>query len=322
MAQNNQLPADTNEDMSLRLDIADASYTTNQTSNTSLATSFENVGHSPLQNIKMSDWYGADTGYISNDGVNGYIQGGWDRSYDMRSNDWSIVCWVQVSQTTKKNAVFWSFNEATPSNTDRIYLQYNSSFNRLIINLRTNSQNFLRAIALHDNSSVSGITNSGTGWTTGQRGNVNSHNWTMLTVTYDASASTPAAAFGVYWNATAFTGTTAQPNQGRSNFNPATMTLLDLSYNMPTGNCANFAINEWKYFEGVLSSTTVSNLYNSGVMRNNSNQSSPITLTQTEVSFDRNSEAALDTSDYWDRPSIQTGATRFVGTGTNTSLNV
>jgi len=321
MANPGQLPDDTSEDMSLRFDISDASNTSNVTSNISLETQYENLGYSPTTNVEMSHWYGANTGFLSNDGTNGYVQGGWDRSYDMRSNDWSIVCWVQVKQTTKKNAVFWAFNESTPSNTDRIYLQYNASFNRLIVNLRTNSQNFLRAIALHDDSSVSGITNSGTGWTTGQRGNVNSENWTMLTVTYDASASSPSAAFDVYWNATAFSVTTAQPNQGRTNFNPANLAIADLAFNPPTGNCANFNIDEWKYFEGVLSSTTVTNLYNSGVIRNNSNQSSPITLTQTEVSFDRHSDQAADTSGYWDRPSIQTGASRQIyqdGTSLNT----
>lgn len=299
-------------------EITDASNTTNVTSNMSLTTAYTNLGYNdnppPSSQFGFDRWRGANTGFYRNDGVNDYIQGSWGRSYDMRSNDWSIVCWVRVNQSTKSNAVFWSFNEATPSNTDRIYLQYNASFNRLIINLRTNSQNFLRAIALHDNSSVSGITNSGTGWTTGQRGNVNGQNWTMLTITYDASASTPAAAFGVYWNATAFTGTTAQPNQGRSNFNPAIMTLMDLSYTTPTSNNADFDIDEWKYFEGVLPSSTVTNLYNSGVIRNNSNLST-ITLTQTQVSFDSFDDRAEDTAGYWS-PTITGGSRNLHSDGT------
>lgn len=299
-------------------EITDASNTTNVTSNMSLTTAYTNLGYNdnppPSSQFGFDRWRGANTGFYRNDGVNDYIQGSWGRSYDMRSNDWSIVCWVRVNQSTKSNAVFWSFNEATPSNTDRIYLQYNASFNRLIINLRTNSQNFLRAIALHDNSSVSGITNSGTGWTTGQRGNVNGQNWTMLTITYDASASTPAAAFGVYWNATAFTGTTSQPNQGRSNFNPAIMTLMDLSYNTPTSNNADFDIDEWKYFEGVLPSSTVTNLYNSGVIRNNSNLST-ITLTQTQVSFDSFDDRAEDTAGYWS-PTITGGSRNLHSDGT------
>lgn len=309
-----QLPADDNEDMSLRFDVGDASFVGNQTSNISLEAAHENLGytvgtHAPIEH---TEWYGANTGFLSNDGANGYVGGGWTRSYDMRSNDWSIVCWLQVKQTTKKNAIFWSFADSTPTSTNRIYLQYNSAFNRLIVNLRTNSQNFLRAIALHDNSSVSGITNSGTGWTTSQRGNVNGQNWTMLTITYDASASTPSSAFGVYWNATAFTGTTAQPNQGRTSFSPGAMYLMDLADQAPGSNNANFNMDEWKYFEGILPSSTVSSLYNSGVIRNNSNQSSAITLTQTEVSFDRHSDQAADTAGYFDRPSIQTGASRVV----------
>jgi len=318
MANPGQLPNNTSEDMSLRFDIGDSSFVNGAGStNIILGACYENLGYGPNLNIKESYWYGANTGYYVNDGVNDYISGAWSRSYDLTNNDWSMVCWVKTDQSTKANGVFWSFGASTPTSANRVYLQYNSTFNRLVANLRTNSQNFIRAFALHDNSGVTGITNSGTGWVTSQRGNTNSEGWTMLTVTYDASQTTPTAAFKIYWNASELTVQAAASNQGRTAFTPGTMTLMDLSDSLPTSNNAEFSIDEWKYFETILSSTNVSTLYNSGTIRNNSNFS-PITVTQTQVSFDRASEPADDVAGYWS-PTI-TGGVRGVHQGT--SLNI
>jgi len=318
MANPGQLPNNTSEDMSLRFDIGDSSFVSGAGStNISLTSCYENLGYTPNLNIEESYWYGANTGYYVNDGVNDYISGAWSRSYDLTNNDWSMVCWVKTDQSTKANGVFWSFGASTPTSANRVYLQYNSTFNRLVANLRTNSQNFIRAFALHDNSGVTGITNSGTGWVTSQRGNTNSEGWTMLTVTYDASQTTPTAAFKIYWNASELTVQAAASNQGRTAFTPGTMTLMDLSDSLPTSNNAEFSIDEWKYFETILSSTNVSTLYNSGTIRNNSNFS-PITVTQTQVSFDRASEPADDVAGYWS-PTI-TGGVRGVHQGT--SLNI
>jgi hypothetical protein len=318
MANPGQLPNNTSEDMSLRFDIGDSSFVNGAGStNIILGACYENLGYGPNLNIEESYWYGANTAYYMNDGVNDYISGAWSRSYDLTNNDWSMVCWVKTDQSTKANGVFWSFGASTPTSANRVYLQYNSTFNRLVANLRTNSQNFIRAFALHDNSGVTGITNSGTGWVTSQRGNTNSEGWTMLTVTYDASQTTPTAAFKIYWNASELTVQAAASNQGRTAFTPGTMTLMDLSDSLPTSNNAEFSIDEWKYFETILSSTNVSTLYNSGTIRNNSNFS-PITVTQTQVSFDRASEPADDVAGYWS-PTI-TGGVRGVHQGT--SLNI
>ena len=318
MANPGQLPNNTSEDMSLRFDIGDSSFVNGAGStNISLTSCYENLGYTPNLNIEESYWYGANTAYYANDGVNDYIGGAWSRSYNLKDNDWSVVCWLKTDQSTKANAIFWSFAASTPGSADRVYLQYNSAFNRLVANLRTNSQNFIRAFALHDNSAATGITNSGTGWVTSQRGNANSEGWTMITVTYDASQTTPTAAFKIYWNASELTVQAAASNQGITAFTPGTMTLMDLSDSLPTSNNAEFSIDEWKYFETILSSTNVSTLYNSGTIRNNSNFS-PITVTQTQVSFDRASEPADDVAGYWS-PTI-TGGVRGVHQGT--SLNI
>lgn len=317
MANPGQLPSNTSEDMSLRFDIGDSSFANGAGStNISLTACYENLGYTPNQNIQESWWYGANTAYYSNDGVNDYISGAWSRSYNLSLSDWSVVCWLKTNQTTKANAVFWSFAASTPTSADRVYIQYNSSFNRLIAYVRTNSQNFLRAWALHDNSGVTGITNSTTGWTTSQRGNTNSDGWTMITVTYDASQATANNAFKLYWNASELTTQANATSGTRVGFTPGSMYLMDLADLAPGSNNAEFSIDEWKYFEGVLSSTNVSNLYNSGVIRNNSNLPA-ISVTQTQVSFDRASEPADDVAGYWS-PTI-TGGIRYVHGGT--SLN-
>jgi hypothetical protein len=314
MANPGQLPNNTSEDMSLRFDIGDSSFVNGAGSTIiSLTDCMENLGYSRFRSPPQeSFWYGANTGYYVNDGVNDYISGTWSRSYNLTNNDWSIVCWLKTDQSTKANGIFWSFGASTPTSANRVYLQYNSAFNRLIVNLRT-----IRAYALHDNSGVTGITNSGTGWTTSQRGNTNSAGWTMITVTYDASQSTPSAAFKIYWNASELTVQAAAPNQGRTAFTPGSMYLMDLTDQAPGANNAEFSIDEWKYFEGILTSTHVNTFYNSGTIRNNSNFST-LTIPQTEVSFDRASEPADDIAGYWS-PDIAGGVRAM---HSSTGLNI
>jgi hypothetical protein len=139
----------------------------------------------------------------------------------------------------------------------------------------------------------------------------------MITVTYDASQSTPAAAFKMYWNGTEMTTTAASPNQGRTAFTPGSMYLMDLADQAPGSNNAEFSIDEWKYFEGILTSTHVNTFYNSGTIRNNSNFST-LTIPQTEVSFDRASEPADDIAGYWS-PDIAGGVRAM---HSSTGLNI
>lgn len=290
-------------------EIYDGSYVSPSSTNQSIEAAYENLAYSPAVDISMESWRTANTGYYSNDGVNDYIRGAWSRgsSYTLVNNDWSIVCWVRMKSTTKKNQNIWDFNTSTfPNNNNRIFLQYNSGFNRFIARVRTNATNFDRQWALHDNSGVTGITSSGTGWVTSQRGNVNSENWCMLTVTYDASQTNASNAFKMYWNASELTNQAVANSNTRTNNTMASLSLCDANSGAPTAGNANIDMDEWKYFEAVLSSASVSSLYNSGVIRNNA-AFSPITVTQTQVSFDLDSDGAKDTSTYW-TPSITGGA--------------
>lgn len=302
-------------------EITDASNTTNVTSDMSLTTAYTNLGYNdnppPSSQFGFDRWRGANTGFYRNDGVNDYIRGAWSRgsSYNLVSNDWSIVCWVRVNNSAKQNQNIWDFNTSTfPNSNNRIFLQYVGNLNRMLLRVRTNSSNFDRQWALHGNSAATGVSNSGTGWCTAQRGNTNSQNWTMLTATYDASQTNAANAFKFYWNTTELTSQAVANSNSRTNFTAGSLALCDANYGAPTAGNADIDIDEWKYFEGIINSTTVSNLYNSGVIRNNSNLST-ISLTQTQVSFDSYDDRAEDTAGYWS-PSITGGSRNIHGDGT------
>lgn len=227
----------------------------------------------------LSEWYSYDHNatppysndyYYSGDGVNDYATGLWGGYQALVNNDWSISCWIRNNESTKINMTLWDFNSNTTinngSNANRVFLQYVGSFNRLQARVRSNSANFDRSWALHDNSSATGVSNSSTGWTSSQRGNVNSDNFCHLVVTYDASQSTGASAFKVYWNGTELTTQAAATNGTRTNFNSGRM-MLGAAINNTTGTGnANVDIDEWALYKDILTSSEVSTLYNSGTI--------------------------------------------------------
>ena len=160
----------------------------------------------------MKEFYGfssyTNSHYYSNDGSNDYITGSKTGStpFDINtSQDLSFNFWVRIKSSSKNNETLWNFGSTQSNGNNRIFMQYVASLNRFLCRIRTNSVNFDRQFGLHDNSSATGITNSGTGWTTGQRGNVNSDNFCMITLTYDASQTNAANAFKLYWNANELT---------------------------------------------------------------------------------------------------------------------
>ena len=169
-----------------------------------------------------------------------------------------------MDQTTGANRNLWDFNAQYAGTTNnRVFLQYNSGFNRFILRMRTNSTNFDRQWALHSNSSATGTgTNSGTKWTSSNRGNVNSDNMCMITCTYDASQTSAANAFKIYWNASELT-TQAVANSG-TRTNTAMPNLIIGGQNNSTNGSWNGLMDEWAFYNKVLSSSEVSTLYNSG----------------------------------------------------------
>lgn len=226
----------------------------------------------------MSEWYSYDHSYSAysndyyyiNDGVNDYIQGTWEGQTSLANNDWSISFWVKQMQSTAVSQQFWDFNAngtVGSGNTDnRVFLQYNASLNRFIARIRTNSTNFDRQWALHDNNSVTGTgTSSANKWTASNRGNVNSYGFTHIVVTYDASQTSAGNALKIYWNGAEMTTQAAANSGTRTNNTLGNLCLCGAQHNVTAG-LANVHFDEWAFYNDLLTASEVSALYNSGTI--------------------------------------------------------
>jgi len=211
----------------------------------------------------------SNTHYYTNDGVNDYIKGTWSGQTSLHDNDWSISFWLKQNQSSKASQQYvdWNANSTLNSGntTNRVMFNYNGSLNRIMLRIRTSASNFDRQWALHDNSSVTGITSSSTGWTSGQRGNVNSDGFCHLVITYDASQSTSTNALKVYWNGSELTSQAAANNGSRNSATFASLSLCAAQHNISGGN-ANVEIDEWAFYNDVLTSSEATTLYNSGTI--------------------------------------------------------
>lgn len=220
----------------------------------------------------MSEFYGysnapANTHYYTNDGVNDYVKGAWGTYTSLHNTDWSISMWVKQNQTSVASRQMWDFNANSTLNsgntTNRIFLQYLGSTNRLLLRVRTNNVNFDKQISLHDNLATTGVSSSG--WTASNRGNVNAAGFCLITVTYDASVTTGAGAIKIYWNGTELTVTAGSANGARSAATFGSLSLCASQHSITGGNF-NGSIDEWAFYSDVLTSTEVNTLYNSGTI--------------------------------------------------------
>lgn len=248
----------------------------------------------------MSEFYGysayTNSHYYSNDGTNDYITGTKTGStpFDINTTqDLSFSFWVRIKSSSKNNETLWNFGSTNTNGNNRIFMQYIASSNRLLCRVRTNSVNFDRQYGLHDNSSATGITNSSTGWTTGQRGNVNSDNFCMLTLTYDASQTNSANAFKLYWNATELTSQAANTSGTRTSTRADYFRFCENIHTTASAGNANVDIDEFKVFTDVLSSSEVSTLYNSGTIADSSQTHSSSLLTEWTFDSDEHDSNSL-----------------------------
>ena len=224
--------------------------------------------------------------YLDLDGTNDRVRTTWNGTYDnLTSFDWSIRVWVRMDQTSAANRNLWDFNaQYAGATSNRVFLQYNQQFNRMIARVRTNSSNFGAQWALHDNNSATGTgTSSSNTWLSSNRGNVNSDNMCMITMTYDASQSTGSNACKLYWNASQFTSTAVSNNGSRTN--NAMPNLMLGGQNNSTNGSWNGLMDEWAFYNKVLTSTEISNLYASGARAKAAQQVSTTNLIEN-CSFD------------------------------------
>ena len=215
----------------------------------------------------MSDWYDYDQ----------QIYYFWDLTNDIRwdnptdkplattSEDVSISLWIRPQwAATDINLVLY---DLSPSNTtsfaNRFFLNYDYGLNRFIARYTSNNQNFDRQWALHSNNSATGTgTSSGNKWTAANRGNANSNGFVNIIVSYDASQTSGANAFKMYWNAVELTNTAVSNSNTRS-----TLSLDELTFCGNDNNTGGSRISDYMYmhmWDQVTSSTNATAMYNSG----------------------------------------------------------
>jgi hypothetical protein len=219
----------------------------------------------------ISDWYGY------NHSAQPSSQYYWDLSNDIKwdnatdrplastTEDFSASLWIRPQWTaTDLNLIIFDLTPAgTTATSNRFFFQYDYGFNRLIAKYRSNSTNFDRQWALHSNNAATGTgTSSNNKWTANNRGNVNSDGFCNLVLSYDASQTSGANAFKLYWNGTELTNTAASNNGSRSN-----LTLTELTFCGNDHNTGGSRIADYMYmhmWDQVTSSTNASTMYNSG----------------------------------------------------------
>jgi hypothetical protein len=248
----------------------------------------------------MSEFYGyasyTNSHYYSNDGTNDYITGEktGNTPFDINTTqDLSFNFWVRIKSTSKNNETLWNFGSTTANGNNRIFMQYIASSNRLLCRVRTNSVNFDRQYGLHDNSSVTGISNSTTGWTTAQRGNVGNDNFTMITLTYDASQTNSSNAFKLYWNGSELTSQAANSSGTRTSTRADFFRFCENINTTASAGNANIDLDEFKVYTDILTSSEISTLYNGGTITDSSQTHSSSLLTEWNFDEDEQDSAGL-----------------------------
>ena len=222
------------------------------------------------------------------------------------SETMSFSFWFRIDRTSKDNLLLYDlYPQGASSNANRFFLNYSANLNRFVARYRSGSSNFDRQWALHSNSGVTGVSNSSTGLTTSQRGNVNSDNFCHIVVTYDGSQSTATNAFKCYWNAGELTSQAVANNGSRSNFNFTEVTWGN-DYNSGTADASGY--DHMRIYDKVLSSSEVSSIYNSGTPVNSFKDG----VTGSLIFEDRaEASTPVDSKSQW---------SRYISSGTLTNL--
>ena len=245
----------------------------------------------------ISEWYGYDhdaapaysnTRYYQNDGTGDYIDCTTTSApFNLNSTqDLSFSVWLRHTGS-KANQQIWNFSNTNANGNNRIMLTYSANLNRFVARYRSNSVNFDRQFALHDNSGATGISNSSNGWSSSSRGTVNSDNFCMITITYDASQTNSSNAFKAYWNNSELTSQAASNSGTRTDLGGATKGRIgeQVHQTNSAGN-ATLDYDELKIYNKVLSSSEVTTLYNSGTIADSTQTVSSGLI--TEWTFDDN----------------------------------
>jgi hypothetical protein len=206
----------------------------------------------------------SDGNWWTGDGVNDYISGTANSPLiwsDLASQDLSFSFWVRIDSASKKGQKFIGLSEAQSSSDNFLIIAYLQSSNKLRMRIKSDGSTRDSLISL--SQSGAGIANNTDGWIASQRGSVNEDGFSLITVTFDASASA-SNAFNWYWNGSSLTGDTSNGTFS-SDFEPNFLTLGDAAHeNNPTAGALGGALNEVKIYNKVLSAAEVIDIYNNG----------------------------------------------------------
>lgn len=188
-----------------------------------------------------------------------------DLPLDTVNEDFSISLWIrpQWDATDLNLIVFDLTPSGTTSTANRFFLQYDYGLNRFIARYRSSSTNFDRQWALHSNNSATGTgTSSSNTWHRTNRGNTNSDGFINLLLSYDASQSTAANAFKLFWNDRELTSTATSNNGSRSAMNLDELTFCGNDHNTGGSRVADYMyMHMW---DQVTTGTNKTAMYNSG----------------------------------------------------------
>lgn len=214
----------------------------------------------------MSDWYG----YNHTAAAQQYY---WDLTDDIEwdtpttkplattSTDFSCSLWIRPQwPATDINLMIIQLYGGSTTNWFALYYDY--GLNRFIARYRSNGLNFDRQWSLHGNQSATGTGNSSNRWTGANRGNVNANNFVHLFLNYDASQTSAANAFKIYWNGVELTSTAVSNTRTRSTLNLQQLTFCGNDFNTGGSRIADYMyMHMWNRLS---SSTNITDMYNSG----------------------------------------------------------
>ena len=176
----------------------------------------------------MSEFYGysrnryyisaTGSGYLRTNFVSPPYPGG-DRSA------FSMGLWFRNIAPGKRNQNLIAVGDGMYSTTtgtftgrrDYILMRYLASLNRIIVEVYNNGTRRLkRDYPLHDypNLAYTGVANSGTGWTAGQRGIHDGNGFTHISCTVDLYSTTATNSIKVYWMGDELTYSVSNVNSG------------------------------------------------------------------------------------------------------------
>jgi hypothetical protein len=245
----------------------------------------------------VSEFYGYSSGPVvcnndyalDYDGVNDYVRGSIISGIPNRT--FTVSMWVRIDATTKHNMSFYAFcgTEGNISN-DRLLIYYAASVNRLIVYFLKGSNNakYIQAYPLHSsqNSTASGITNSGTGWVASQRGNTDSEGFTHLCFAIDQTISSASNGIKTYWNGVNLPYSVNNTSTCNTGINCNFMSIGD----NPTGSAGSSSIegviDEVYLYDAMLSSSNVSTIYNYGRCLENTFTTNYVTAWRMENNVD------------------------------------